>query len=218
MPVLFFTMIRPCRAAPCSHAVPWRPTPWENYSFSVARAVTRMYAHYDRSVLPFRLRMGSGRLRHIRSSWRQKLHRRRRGWKKRHARDPRLCSVYERKRPGCTGQYSTSICGTPGTPIPATVVNLGDNRLPQLLGLNCPVSGQQFRKNPPRLCTTSQRITVRKGARYTVSFGRRHGTLAPRSGQHRRGPPVEHPPHLHGCRFLSGWTFFSGTFTALIIL
>ncbi|NCB15241.1 MAG: DUF642 domain-containing protein [Synergistales bacterium] len=190
-------------------------TPWGNYSFSVARAVTRMYAHYDREVCPHydcgwgrgdsalfdpadRNSSGGGG-----------------GGGRNYARDPHFAQFTSGNAWG-TGQYSNFGIwwNSRNADSRATVVNLGGNRPPNSSASTALYLVNNSGRTPHVFGSTSQRITVRKGARYTVSFWASARNLASRGAVNIAVDPQWNIRPISMDAGSYGWTFFSGTFTA----
>jgi hypothetical protein len=189
-------------------------TPWGNYSFSVARAVTRMYAHYDREVCPhYDCGWGAGDSaifdppdRNTNSGG---------GGGRNHVRDPHFTqflsgTIWD------NGQYSRFgfWWNSENANSQATVVNLGENRPPNSSASTALYLVNNSGRSPHVFGSTSQRINVRKGARYTVSFWAAARNLAAR-GAVNSAVDLQwniRPGSMDAGSY--GWTFFSGTFTA----
>jgi hypothetical protein len=190
-------------------------TPWGNYSFSVARAVTRMYAHYDREVCPHydcgwgrgdsalfdpadRNSSGGGG-----------------GGGRNYARDPHFAQFTSGNAWG-TGLYSNFGIwwNSRNADSRATVVNLGGNRPPNSSASTALYLVNNSGRTPHVFGSTSQRITVRKGARYTVSFWGAARNLASRGAVNIAVDPQWNIRPISMDAGSYGWTFFSGTFTA----
>jgi len=142
--------------------------PWGSYTFSVARAVTRMYAHYDKEVCPhFDCGWGAGD-----SIASDPPDRSSNGGGGRNlVRDPHFAqfmngTIWD------NGQYSRFgfwwKSGDANSQ--ATVVDLGENRPPNSSASTALYLVNNSGRSPHVFGSTSQRINVRKGARYTVSF------------------------------------------------
>ena len=189
-------------------------TPWESYSFSVARAVTRMYAHYDQEVCPhYDCGWGAGDSaifdppdRNTNSGG---------GGGRNHVRDPHFTqflsgTIWD------NGQYSRFgfWWNSGNANSQATVVNLGENRPPNSSASTALYLVNNSGRSPHVFGSTSQRINVRKGARYTVSFWAAARNLASR-GAVNIAVDLQwniRPVSMDAGSY--GWTFFSGTFTA----
>ena len=186
-------------------------TPWSSYSYSVARAVTRMYAVYDSDVCPY-LECGLNRndLAGLSAGNSGSP-----GQNNNLVRDTNFANFNSGQAWG-TGLYSQNGIwwNSNNARSRYSIVNLNQSRPPGSNAVTALYLQNSSGSAPHVYGTTCQRINVQRGRRYTISFWATARNLASNGTVYIVVDPQwrVRPINMKGGSF--GWTKFSGSFTA----